>query len=299
MKTEDFVLIVEDDKDWRNIIKSLVKKNFGLNCRAANNYQSSMRLLKSAKPLVLILDLNLGKNKFNESNWGGWRLAEAAKDKRIPIIIVTGYPRDDRIARAFKDYKVVDFFDKRHLADRTPDFINDIDGILSKAKKRKSGISTQIKKNKRNNNSKSNSVFISYSHKDYKWLNKFTPHLKVLEENNQLTVWNDTKIKPGTRWKNEIKIALSNASTAILLVTPDFLASDFINKEELPVLFRAAEKRGLLILWVAVKFSLYKETYIAEFQSANNPDKPLVSLSPAKAEQEIVQICQKVKEATK
>jgi hypothetical protein len=82
---------------------------------------------------------------------------------------------------------------------------------------------------------------------------------------------------------------------AVLLVTPDFLASDFIINHELPALFNAANKKGVQILWVAVKPSMFEETFISELQAANDPDKPLSSLTKAKADKEIVQICKKVK----
>jgi CheY-like chemotaxis protein len=309
MKNADFVLIVEDDKEWRDIIKSLIKKNFTLNCRTTNNYQSSIKLLKSTNPLALILDLNLDNNRFNESQWSGWQLAELAREKHIPIIIVTGYPRDDRIARAFKSFKVIDFFDKKNFANRAPDFIKDVEGIFRKATKLKANIAKgrEIQKNdhkqktisivKTDGKIKPKNVFISYSHQDRKWLDKFTPHLKVLADNNQLTIWDDTKIKSGAKWRDEIQKALSTAKVALLLVTPDFLASDFIMNVELPELYKAVEKREMTILWVAIIPSMYEETYISEFQSANDPNNPLANLKPPKVQQEIVQICKKVLQA--
>lgn len=311
MKTTDVILIVEDDKDWRNIIKSLIEKNFELTCKTTKNYQSSIKLLKTVTPLALILDLNLDDNKFDESLWIGWRLAELAREKNIPIIIITGYPRDDRIARAFKSFKVVDFFDKKNFANRISDFIKDIEGIIRQANKRKINIAKDgdvqdnnlilktTSKPKRGGKAQSKSVFISYSHMNRKWLDKFTPHLKVLADSNQLNIWDDTKIKSGEKWRDEIQKALSTAKVALLLVTPDFLASEFINNVELPELFNAAEKRGLTILWVAVMPSMYEVTYISEFQSANDPSRSLASLTPAKARQEIVQICKKILEAIK
>lgn len=297
MKAEDYILIIEDDEDWQTIIRTRVHESFNIICKTAVNFQSSIKIINSAPPLALILDLNLGNNKFDESRWEGWRLAELAKDKRIPIIVITAFPRDDRIARAFKDYKVVDFFDKKNLADRVPDFIEDLEKIFKKTSKRNFNqkATSSIKKK----GIKRKTVFISYSRKNRIWLEKFTSNLKVLEDKNLLYVWNDTKVKSGAKWKDELENALSNAKVALLLVTPDFLASEFIKNVELPKIFNAAEKNGLIIFWVAVMPSLYEETYISEYQSANDPSKPLVKLSPAKASEEIVRICKEIMKAIK
>jgi CheY-like chemotaxis protein len=305
MATDDLVLIVDNDPEWINIIKTLLE-DVGFVCLASTNYLDAIRYLESYSPLALILDLELDTSNFNENEWGGWQLANTAKERHISAIIVSGYPRDDRYYRAYKDFDVVGFFDKGRFVDRKSVFIEFVLEALNKTKKQQLSVSKKKESNLRNNYSpnnellekdKKNSVFISYSHKDLKWLHRITTHLQVLVRNSPITIWDDTKIKTGTKWKTEIKEALSSAQAAILLVTPDFLASNFINNIELPFIFKAAKKKGLTVFWVAVKPSMYEETYIAEFQAANNPGKPLISLSSAKVDQEIVQICKKVKEA--
>jgi TIR domain len=70
-------------------------------------------------------------------------------------------------------------------------------------------------------------VFISYSHKDQEWLYRLQTHLKPLVREG-LDCWDDTHIRPGDDWKQEIQNALDTAQIAVLLISANFFASDFI-----------------------------------------------------------------------
>ncbi|WP_413173506.1 COR domain-containing protein [Anabaena azotica] len=144
-----------------------------------------------------------------------------------------------------------------------------------------------------------NQIFVSYSHQDAKWLTELQKQLKPYIRAEGLIVWDDTKIKPGALWKAEIEKALATAKVAILLVSPDFLASDFIDKHELPPLLDAAKKEGLTIFWIPIRASAYKVTEIEKYQAAHPPNRPLKSLSTAECDEAWVKICEEVAEAMK
>ena len=139
-------------------------------------------------------------------------------------------------------------------------------------------------------------VFISYSHQNKGYLEELQTHLKPMIKKNQFPLWDDTKINAGEEWRKEIEIAIQKAKIAVLLVSPAFLASDFIDEDELPPLLDARSE-GLVVIWIPLTYSNYEETEIAKYQAAHSPSKPLDSLSGSDRNKAWVEICKKIKQA--
>ena len=89
-------------------------------------------------------------------------------------------------------------------------------------------------------------LFISYSHDDEVWKEKLLDGLRVLERKNSVALWDANELTPGSEWSKQIENALQQSDLAVLLVSPSFLASDFIVNRELPALLERRQKEALL-----------------------------------------------------
>jgi len=140
-------------------------------------------------------------------------------------------------------------------------------------------------------------VFISYSHSDKQWLTLLQEHLALYVTENLVSVWDDTQIKAGAKWFEEIQKALSTAKVAVLLVSKKFLISQFIGKQEVPVIREALQSGEMEIFWIAIGFSGWEQTWLEEHQAAHDPKEPLEKLSSWERDKILVDICEKIHQA--
>ena len=136
-------------------------------------------------------------------------------------------------------------------------------------------------------------VFVSYSHADKIWLERLRIFLKPYTKQN-FQVWVDPYIEAGDDWRREITTALSRSCVGVLLVSGNFLASDFIYEEELTPLLSAADAGEITLIPVPVSASGYKETPLARFQFAHSPDVPLDSLQEHERNGALVKIAKQI-----
>jgi hypothetical protein len=139
------------------------------------------------------------------------------------------------------------------------------------------------------------SVLISYSHKDTRWLSRLVVHLRPIERAGLIDLWADTRTKAGEDWVKQIEAALAEASVAILLVSADFLASEFITSKELPAVLRKARLRDCKILPLIVAPCLFSHIRdLQQFQAVNSPERPLARMRRVDAEAALVKTAEAV-----
>lgn len=143
-------------------------------------------------------------------------------------------------------------------------------------------------------NTKHDRIFISYSHKDQKYVDELKTMLAPAIRDDRIDVWDDRRIEPGAKWREEIQKALESTSTAVLMVSTTFLNSQFILRHELQPLLAAASEKGVRIFWICVNPCLYDQTEIASYQAAHDPARPLNQLNKAQREKVLREISDKL-----
>jgi hypothetical protein len=143
-----------------------------------------------------------------------------------------------------------------------------------------------------------NLVFIGYSHADEKWLSRLLLHVRPLERRGLIELFDDTKIKAGANWRQEIAEGFKKAKVAVLLISADFIASDFISENELPPLLKKAKEGGATIIPVIVGHSRFtREESLSAFQAINDPNRPLCDVSAGESEKILVEVSYAIEDA--
>lgn len=96
-------------------------------------------------------------------------------------------------------------------------------------------------------------IFLSYSHNDEAWKDRLVTHLGVLHEQGLLEIWEDRQIAAGEDGLPAIATALSTCNIAILLISANFLTSQFILQEEAPRLFERRQNEGVRVIPLIIK----------------------------------------------
>lgn len=110
------------------------------------------------------------------------------------------------------------------------------------------------------------SLFYSYSHRDETLRNELETHLKILERRNLISSWNDRQIEAGDDWKNEIDKNLESADIILLLISADFIASDYCYEKEMKCALERHNNGKAVVIPVILRDANWKKLRSANYK---------------------------------
>ena len=118
-------------------------------------------------------------------------------------------------------------------------------------------------------------VFISYAHEDSSFLPKLEKHLESLKKQNLISTWSDTDISPGTEWKPQIMSRLNSAQIILLLISSDFMGSNFCYSIEMKTAIQRHKNNQARVLPIVLRSVDWEGAPFANLQMLPTEAKPI------------------------
>lgn len=147
---------------------------------------------------------------------------------------------------------------------------------------------------------KSLTIFVSYSHRDKKYLQElvdaFRPFTQLVmapaTERLRVSTATDQDIHAGADWNASILNQINGCDVALALVSQHFLSSTFICNVEIPTILNLKERKGLRVYWLPLSASSVEQVApeLHRLQALSDPGSPLASYGKKSREQKLVAI---------
>jgi hypothetical protein len=121
------------------------------------------------------------------------------------------------------------------------------------------------------------SVFLSYAHKDERLRVELEKHLSVLRRSDLIETWHDRKIAPGAPIYSEIERHLERSDLVLLLISPDFLDSDYCFRREMRIALRRHARGQARIIPIILRPVDWQRTPIGKLLALPRDGKPVTS----------------------
>jgi hypothetical protein len=116
---------------------------------------------------------------------------------------------------------------------------------------------------------------VSYSHRDERYRTQLETHLSLLRRQGLLGLWQDRKIGPGTEWETQISNHFESAELILLLVSPDFIASDYCYDIELKGSLERHEAGLARVVPIVIRPVDWHDAPFAKLQALPSDGKPV------------------------
>lgn len=123
--------------------------------------------------------------------------------------------------------------------------------------------------------SESVEIFFCYAHEDEVMLKNLKKHLKALHWQRLIKTWYDGEISGGTEWEQEIHKHLNRAQIILLLVSPDFIASDYCYNKEMMRAMERHERKEARVIPIMLRPVDYSGTPFSKLQALPKDALPI------------------------
>jgi len=120
-------------------------------------------------------------------------------------------------------------------------------------------------------------LFCSYSHKDELLRDQLEAHLSLLRREGAISTWHDRKITAGQEWKGQIDQNLASADIILLLVSADFINSDYCFDVELDSAIKRHENGACRVVPVILRDCDWTSAVFGKLQALPKDGKPVTS----------------------
>jgi internalin A len=120
-------------------------------------------------------------------------------------------------------------------------------------------------------------IFVSYSRKDKRYRQQLDINLVPLRRNGLISVWHDRVILPGQEWDPEIDKHLESADIVLVLVSPDFLASEYAYGREMSRALERHQSEETIVVPIILRPSDWQHSPLAALQALPGDGRPISS----------------------
>lgn len=151
----------------------------------------------------------------------------------------------------------------------------DIQKAKAEAKEQPSSNPVKTENNSDGAASTGKKIFFSYSQHDKTYLDQLLRHLSSLRRSGKVAPWNDADILPGEEWDDAIKTQLAQADIILLLISPDFLATDYIWNVEITTAMKRHEQGEARVIPVFIRPCDWSDMPFGKLNGLPSKAKPI------------------------
>ena len=118
-------------------------------------------------------------------------------------------------------------------------------------------------------------VFCCYAREDQEMLKHLKKHLMPLQRSGQITVWSDTNLNAGVEWEKELHRHLESADIVLLLISPDFMNSDYCYSTEMKHAIERHDQGNVAVIPILLRATLWRDAPFAKLQILPRDARPV------------------------